>query len=355
MVFNPDNQFYLTGFKALIYSRPIIYYMDFEQTAMIVPALEETHAKEKANVEQVFVYYEHPTVQTLETNPSAIMKELLAKLPVNAIIGSDLSFIPGATLQFIQQLGFTIKDIGQDIYEMRYIKDSDEIDLLEKAGHLVNLAVSKSLSVIREGITEMEIDAAGNATLFETTATKYPDAIIDITVMSPSGMERSIMPHVFSNTRKIQSGDVIIHTRQVGLNGYRAELERTVIVGRPTVVQKKAFQSAIEAQQRAIEFIKPGVKLSDVDKMARAVFERDGFGKYAIHRTGHGLGVSAHEEPFLRYDHHDIIKEGMVFSIEPGIYIPGVGGFRHSDTVIITADGCSLLTEYPRNLESLLF
>lgn len=354
LVFNPDHQFYLTGFKALIYSRPIIYYMDFEQTAMIVPALEETHAKEKANVEQVFVYYEHPTVQTLETNPAEMMKELLAKLPENVSIGSDLSFIPGATLQFIQQLGFTVKDIGQDIYEMRYIKDSDEMDLLEKAGHLVNLAVSKSLSVIREGITEMEIDAAGNAALFEATATKYPDATIDITFMSPSGMERSIMPHVFSNTRKIQSGDVIIHTRQVGLNGYRAELERTLIVGRPTDIQKKAFKSAIEAQQRALEFIKPGVKLSDVDKVARAVFEREGFERYAIHRTGHGLGVSAHEEPFLRYDHHDIVQEGMVFSIEPGIYIPGVGGFRHSDTVLITADGCRLLTEYPRSLNSLL-
>ena len=102
-------------------------------------------------------------------------------------------------------------------------------------------------------------------------ATQHPDAVIDVVVMSPSGLKRSIMPHVFSNTRRIAAGDVIIHSRQVGLNGYRAELERTVIVGKPNLEQKRAFQAAIDAQQRAIDFIKPGVKLSEVDGAARRI------------------------------------------------------------------------------------
>jgi Xaa-Pro dipeptidase len=329
--------------------------MDLEKTAIIVPGLEEIHAKDKADVQNILVYYEHPMKQQSETTHTSILKNVLQNLPKNAVIGVDLAFIPGETLNFIQQLGYKVADIGQTIYEMRYIKDSHEIDLLEKAGRLVNLAVSKSLNTIREGMTEIEIDAAGNAALFEATATDYPDATLDIIVMTPSGIQRSVMPHVFSNTRIIQSGDVIIHSRQVGLNGYRAELERTVMVGKPTEVQYKAFQSAIEAQQRAIEFIKPGVKMSDVDKIARDVFVRDGFERYAIHRTGHGIGVSAHEKPFLRYDHHELIEEGMAFSIEPGIYIPGVGGFRHSDTVLITSDGCRLITDYPSDIDSLLY
>ncbi|MCS0823888.1 Xaa-Pro peptidase family protein [Cytobacillus pseudoceanisediminis] len=353
-VFNPDHQFYLTNFKALIYSRPIIFHLQ-EKTAMIVPGLEETHALEHSHADDVLVYYEHPDAGRDETSHMEHISALVKQSPKSLKIGVDLAFIPGEVLLYLQELGYQVVDIGQFIYQMRFIKDEDEIHMLEQAGQLVNLAVSKSLAQIQAGTTEMEIDAAGNAALFEATSAQYPDSVIDVVVMSPSGLKRSIMPHVFSNTRKIEAGDVIIHSRQVGLNGYRAELERTVIVGKPTSQQEKAFQAAIEAQQRAIDFIKPGVKFSEVDGVAREVFEKAGLEKYAIHRTGHGIGVSAHEQPFLRYDHHDVVEEGMAFSIEPGIYIPGVGGFRHSDTVLITPDGCRLITEYPRDMESLLF
>ncbi|MBT2682229.1 aminopeptidase P family protein [Bacillus sp. ISL-37] len=353
-IFNADHQFYITGFKALIYSRPIVFHLQ-EKSTMIVPGLEETHAKEHAKVDEVLVYFEHPNANGTETTHNEHIRTLLNQCPDNSKIGVDLSNIPGDILLNLKELGYQVVDIGQFITKMRFVKDHQEIYMLEQAGQLVNLAVKKSLEQVREGVTEMEIDAAGNAALFEATATKHPESVIDIVVMSPSGLKRSVMPHVFSNTRKIESGDVIIHSRQVGLNGYRAELERTVIVGKPTNEQKKAFQAAIEAQQRAIEFIKPGVKLSEVDLVARQVFEQACLEKYAIHRTGHGIGVSAHEQPFLRFDHHDVIEEGMVFSIEPGIYIPGVGGFRHSDTVIITSDGCRLITEHPYDMESLLF
>lgn len=353
-VFHPDHQFYVTGFKALIYSRPIVFHLH-EKTAMIVPGLEETHANEHAKVDDVLFYYEHPNAAKTETTHMQYIKQLLEKCPASSKVGVDLSFIPGEILQLIQELGYQAVDIGQYIYKMRFVKDEEEIHMLEQAGKLVNLAVSRSLEKICIGTTEMEIDAAGNAALFEATATQHPDAVIDVVVMSPSGLKRSIMPHVFSNTRRIKAGDVIIHSRQVGLNGYRAELERTVIVGNPTPEQKIAFQAAIDAQQRAIDFIKPGVKLSEVDGAARQVFEKAGLEQYAIHRTGHGIGVSAHEQPFLRYDHHDVVEEGMAFSIEPGIYIPGVGGFRHSDTVLITTDGCRLITDYPSDMESLLY
>lgn len=354
-VFNPDHQFYLTGFKALIYSRPIIFHLQHGKSSMIVPGLEETHAKESGSIDDVLVYYEHPNAERVEKTHAEYIQVLAKQSPDGAKIGVDLSFIPGEILLSLQELGYQVVDIGAVIYKMRFVKDAEEIHMLEQAGQLVNLAVSKSLTRIGIGVTEMEIDAAGNTAVFEAASTQYPDAVLDLVVMSPSGLTRSIMPHVFSNTRKIEAGDVIIHSRQVGLNGYRAELERTVIVGKPTAEQQRAFEAAMEAQQRAIDFIKPGVKLSEVDKAARQVFEKAGLEKFAIHRTGHGIGVSAHEQPFLRYDHHEIVEEGMAFSIEPGIYIPGVGGFRHSDTVLITSDGCRLITEYPHDMESLLY
>jgi len=354
-ILNPDHQFYLTGFKALTYSRPIILNISLHQSSLVVPGLEEIHAKDVAEIDNIHVYYEHPIEKVSKKDHMEYIKEFLKGCSSGAKIGVDLNHTPGNIIDLIQQNGFTFTDVGGFIEQMRYVKEDEEIQLLQKAGELVNLAVEKSLESIKIGTTEMEIDAVGNSAIFKETAKNYPDATLDLFVMSPSGVKRSTMPHVFSNTRKIKSGDVIIHSRQVGLYGYRAELERTVIVGTPTSEQLKAFELAVEAQRRAIDFIKPGVKASDVDRIAREVFVKAGLDKYAVHRTGHGIGISAHEKPFLRFDNHElIIEEGMAFCIEPGIYIPNVGGFRHSDTVIVTSDGCKLITEYPYDVNDLL-
>lgn len=354
-VFNPDHQFYLSGFKAFTYSRPIILCFDKVNSTYIIPGLEKSHAEHSAHVDNLLVYYEHPKASTSHEDYFDLFLKLLPKPGTGAKIGVDLTSTPGHIYKLLRDSKFEIVDIGPSIEKMRYIKDQEEINWLIKAGELVNLAVSESIKAIEEGISEMEVDAAGNMALFAETALKYPEATLDLNVMTPSGVKRTNMPHVFSNTRKIQSGDVIIHTRQVGLNGYRAELERTVVVGKPTEMQRKAFELAVEAQRRAIDYIKPGVKASEVDLIAREVFEKNGLGKYAIHRVGHGIGVSAHETPYLRFDNDElIIEEGMVFSIEPGIYIPEVGGFRHSDTVVITADGCQLITDYPYEVDQLI-
>src|SRR5699024_393751 len=354
-VFNPDHQFYLSGFKAFTYSRPIVLSIDLEQSTLVLPGLEEVHAKDAATVDNILVYYEHPMDHPVKKDHMEWIEDILQKYPSGATIGVDVTSIPGNIIQVLQKRGFNVTDIGEVIERMRYVKDASEIEWLEKAGELVNLAVSKSIEAIKIGTTEMEIDADCNTALFAETARKYPNATLDLNVMSPSGVKRSVMPHMFSNTREIKPGDVIIHTRQVGLNGYRAELERTVIVGEPTDEQKRAFEVAVEAQRRTIDFIKPGVKASEVDLKAREIIDQAGLGQYAIHRIGHGIGLSAHEKPFLRYDNEDlIIEEGMVFSIEPGIYIPNVGGFRHSDTVIITSDGCRLITEYPYEVNDLI-
>lgn len=126
-------------------------------------------------------------------------------------------------------------------------------------------------------------------------------------------------------------------------------------VGQPTEQQKTAFQAALEAQLTALEVIKAGISAKEVDNAARKVFQEAGLEEYSIHRTGHGIGIGLHEEPSLRFDNDLILQEGMVFTIEPGIYIPGVGGFRHSDTVILTDKGTELITEYPREMRDLIF
>jgi Xaa-Pro dipeptidase len=283
------------------------------------------------------------------------INKLISKFPKGTTIGVELDVVSARLFNHLKDLGYQLVDIGKKIAEMRYIKDENEIEMLMKSAELVNLALSESLKNARVGISEIELDEYGNKVLLETVSKNYPNSTIDYFVMSPSGVERTVMPHVFSNTRKLQQGDIIIHSRQVGLNGYRVENERTFFIGEPTKEQKHAFSIIYEAQKAAREAIRPGITAKEVDMVARKIIQDAGYGEYFIHRTGHGIGISAHEEPSLRFDSDIVLQEGMVFSIEPAIFIPGVGGFRHSDTVILTKNGSKLITDYPRELEKLIF
>lgn len=353
LIVDPDNQFYVSGFKAVIYSRPILLVVDDKRTSMVVPALEEAHAKGEDAADELLVYYEHPEMASHGRSHLEHLDRLFGSLPSGATVGVEMDRCPASLAAHVRGMGFEIEDVGRKLVEMRYVKDAAEIEQMAEAGRLVNLAVRESLAACRPGVTELEIDAKGNAALFEETARSHPGVTLDAMGMSPSGPERSAWPHVFSNARKIESGDVIIHSRQVALGGYRAELERTVIVGEPSDDQVRAFEAARESHQVAMDFIRPGVTAAEVDRVSRDVFREAGFAEYAVHRVGHGLGISAHEEPYLRFDNDLVLEEGMVYTVEPGIYLPGLGGFRHSDTVVLTAQGNRAITEYPRDLASL--
>ncbi|WP_088032123.1 M24 family metallopeptidase [Evansella clarkii] len=353
VVTNPDHQFYLTGFKALIYSRPIILVVGLKASHLVIPGLEEVHAKEEAVVDHLHVYFEDGRNTDEYTDYLKPLETILSKNE-GGKIGADFASTPVALERAVRNFGSDVTDVGAEIVRMRYIKENEEIDKIREVSGWINLAVGESLKAARAGVTELEIDDAGNSVLYREVPKKHPEATLQLMGMSPSGPLRSVMPHVFSNSRQLKDGDVMIHTRQVSLNGYRTELERTVFIGEPTYEQKRAFQSMLDAQNAAIEALKPGVKASEVDNAARSVFRKDGYEKYAVHRAGHGIGISPHEEPYIRFDNNLVIEEGMVFTIEPGIYIPEIGGFRHSDTLVVTAEGYEFLTDYPRDLESMI-
>jgi Xaa-Pro dipeptidase len=355
IVMHPENQYYLSGFKAILYSRPIVFVIEGTKTDLIIPALEEEHAAHEANVDETFVYYEHPEMAHEGISYIQALDKVLSKYGEGKTVGLEFNVASLYLSTHLRTAGFRLADIGQKIAEMRYIKDENEIKMLEMSGEMVNLALKASLENARAGISELELDQFGNKALLEEVARKYPDSTVDYFVMSPSGVERTIMPHVYSNTRKLKQGDVIIHSRQVGLNGYRAENERTFFIGEPTKEQERLFNIAYQAQKAAVEAIRPGMTAAEVDRIARGIIQDAGYGEYFIHRTGHGIGIGTHEEPSLRFDSGIVLQEGMAFSIEPAIFVPGIGGFRHSDTVILTKDGARLITEYPRELKDLIF
>ena len=352
LIVDPLNQYYLTGFYAIIYSRPIMTVITEESVEIIIPALEEEHAREEASVDKIHVYYEHPLEENFPKDPIKILADIMEKYNIRSL-GIEKGKIPYSLAEGLSRR-LSVKDVGEKIAEMRLIKDKNEIKLIKEAAELADIGVKESITNTKPGMTELEIDAVGNKAILEAAASKYPRVRVDLFVMSPSGPERTAMPHVFSISRKVKEGDVIIHSRQVALLGYRAESERTYFVRRVSKDYAEMFEVMLEAQRKAIESIRPGVTCSQVDHAARSVIEEAGYGKYFIHRTGHGLGLSSHEGPYLRFDSDQKLLPGMVISVEPGFYIPKVGGFRHSDTVVVTEDGKEVLTNVPRDIDSLV-
>lgn len=354
-VSNFEDMYYLTGYKTIIYSRPIVLAVTETESFVIVPGLEEDQAKLTADVTEVYTYYEHPEKADLGASHLYFIDQILAKVPAGSTVGVQYGAMALAMARYIEDKGYTLADVGETIKRMRYIKSEEEIEMMVEAGKLVSEAMRVSLANVHAGVTEMEMDAFGNNYLMDEVPKRYPGATLDIFVMSPGGTERTNMPHVFSNTRPYDENEIILHSRQVGLNGYRAEIERTLFIGEPSKERAEVYQVMVEAQAAILAAIRPGLTAGEADALGRSVIQEAGLGQYSNHRAGHGIGLGLHEEPYLRYDSDLVLEEGMAFSVEPGIYVPHLGGFRFSDTVILTKDGSRKITDGVATMEELTF
>ena len=156
-----------------------------------------------------------------------------------------------------------------------------------------------------------------------------------------------------ANNIVFAAGDVLVTGATAPVWGYLSELERTMVIGEPTDEQQQMFEHMVALQDLALEAIRPGARCSDVDIVVRAYYDEHGFWDNWKHHVGHAIGLRYHEGPFLDIGDDTEIVPGMVFTVEPGLYAAGLGGFRHSDTVVVTGDGIERLTYYPRDLESL--
>lgn len=346
---SPANQTYLAGFRALLYSRPILLFLTTETTELVVPGLEEAHAREEASFDALHVYYEHPD----GAGPDSALDwldELLRRQPSGATVGIEATTCPVAVAQRVVASGRPVRDLDDLLVSMREVKDDVELGLIRVAARVVEAGVAAAMEACQEGATEIEVDGAGTTAVLSALSRMDAAVTLEELMMTPSGTARSVLPHVFSTTRRLRRGDGLIHTRQVGLAGYRAELERTAFIGSPSASQRRAFDAMRRAQAAAIATVRAGARCSDIDRAARGVFVDAGLGGYAIHRTGHGIGLSPHEPPYLRYDNPQPLRERAVITIEPGIYVPGLGGFRHSDTLLVLDGGAEVLTEHATDL-----
>ncbi len=162
------------------------------------------------------------------------------------------------------------------------------------------------------------------------------------------------LPHGLSSAAGLRRGDVLVTGAGADVGGYNSELERTMIAGEPNAEFVKHFDLMLQLQQTAFDALRPGRTLAEVETEVSAAFKELGLAALQRHHTGHSIGLEGHEAPFIDKGDPTVIEENMVFTIEPGLYVPGLAGFRHSDTIVIRADGCERLTYYARDLDSLI-
>lgn len=353
VVMSPANIAYLSGFQALIYSRPIYLVVDATRTELIVPGLEEEHATHAQGIDAVHVYYEHPEKGTRGENAPDTLAARLQAIGATRI-GLEYGSAPIALREHLETRGLTTGNLSPAIIKMRLLKDDGEIALMRLAAALARIGVMATLDAAAPGQSQLAIESLGTNAILEAAPELTPDATINLLQFTTSGPETSL-PHLITTTRRLNRPDLAIHSRQVSVDGERAELERTFALGSMDPQTRRVFDVAEEAQLAAIDACRPGMPMRDVDTAARRIIQSAGYGDYSIHRTGHGLGIEAHEAPYIRWDVDDPLETGMVVSIEPGIYLPGLCGARHSDTVVITASGHETIADAPRGAANLIF
>lgn len=357
LIWLPAHQHYLSGFLAHIYSRPILTFVTPSSSTLVVPGLEEKHARSKAVVDQVVAYQELPGATRAsggaQAGAAAMLEDLLAGLPRGAAVGIEASILPWQWAQTIAARGLRLGDVDPLIYGMREIKDEEEQRLMRIAGKLASIAARDTVAAFRPGITEPLAELEGNRSALLAAAEELPDATIDLVkILTASGVEKAALPHAVTSNRTITNPDLGIHRRLIRVDGYTAECERTFFVGTPSAELTRMFQVMCEAQQAAIEALRAGVLAREVDRAARDVISRAGYGPYFVHRTGHSIGMEPHEMPDMRHDSDRTLESGMAVTVEPGIYVPGAGGVRHSDTFILTPTGAECITFGAKQLES---
>jgi len=249
--------------------------------------------------------------------------------------------------------GVVLADAGRILREMRLVKFDEERALIRQGAELSDWGQARYREHLAPGRSLAEIDTLVLHEMSEEAVRRFPDYKVELRVFGLTG-PNSACPHGISGDYRqtVERGQGVVNIIIPRLNGYVCENERTFFVGPPGREQAAAFEAAVEAQEAAAGAFVEGATAADVDAAAQQVFERRGYGDRVIHRTGHGIGLAGHEYPDDIAFNYRALGENQVWSCEPGVYLYGVGGFRHDDTIIVKGGRPEITTKYPRDLES---
>ncbi len=239
-------------------------------------------------------------------------------------------------------------DASEALASLRLRKDESEVAAMRKAVQVAQQSLEALLPTVRVGVTERELAAALTAELLR----RGSDPELPFAPIVCAG-PNSANPHATPSDRKLKSGDLLLVDWGATVDGYISDLTRTFAVGQVEAEWKKIAGIVLQANEAGRAAGRPGVPCASVDKAARAVIEHAGYGQYFTHRTGHGIGMEGHEEPYMRGDNMHMLYPGMAYTVEPGIYLEGRGGVRIEDNVVVTKTGVEVLSDMPRELRQL--
>jgi Xaa-Pro dipeptidase len=353
---------YFTNFWFLATERPVVLAIDAAgELAIFVPEFEVERTRAEASFDRIESYPEYPGLR----HPMEILARVLADLGIRDEIAADQDGYPGIlgyrgpTLS--EATGARVEPVA-DVVECLMVRKSEvEVALIRESGRWCSYAHRVLQDASRVGVTEADasLRATREATLamLEALGPEYSGQLASSDGASAGYRgqigARSAWAHAVAHDIVFQPGDVLVTETAAPVWGYNAELERAMVVGEPTEEMRRLFEHMRAAQQVAFDRLRPGVTCAVVDNAVLAYFEAEGLLANWRQHTGHGIGLGNHEAPFLDVGDFTPIEPGMVFTIEPGLYSDTVGGFRHSDTIVVTGDGIEILTDYPRDLESL--
>ena len=231
---------------------------------------------------------------------------------------------------------------------MRMIKDDYEVSQIQQAAAIADSALAQVLGLLKPGIREHEF-----ATELEYQLKKRGADELSFATIVGFGA-RSALPHALPGDKRLQKGDLVLVDFGAAVNGYRSDMTRSYVAGKPDVMQQALYQTVRQAQQAALARLKAGVTASSLFQVSDQLLQQSEFGRFAGPGLGHGVGLQLHEQPFLSPNCHTPLQSGMVVTIEPGLYLPNYGGVRLEDDVLVTERGYSLLTQAPSHFELVL-
>lgn len=328
-VTKPVSIAYLTGFRADPHERLMALAVKLTEATLVVPALEEQKAASVVKGGKVVAWRDGEDGYTLVAEALRGSREVAVEKDHLTLLAAEM---------LTDRIGAaTLVDVGPEVKRLRLVKSEPEIDKLQRAAAITDAAGEQIFSRMRAGQTEIAIAETiagliaelGGQLSFETLVQSGPN---------------SAMPHAKPSTRRLQSGDFVLLDFGAQFDGYKADTTRMGVVGEPSSRHSEIHQLVLDAHDAAIEAVRPGITTGEVDAAARRVIDAAGHGDRFFHRVGHGLGLEGHEDPSLDPGSTTVLAPGMAFTVEPGVYIPGWGGVRIEDDLVVVENGCQALT-----------
>jgi len=345
------NMFYLTGLEMHLSERPaMLFFPSQGEPFAFCPAFEAERITTGAGIARVFSWGE-------EEGPMPALKRAISRSGIGqGVLGVEYlgmrvlerellakAIVESPAARSAIEAKLRYEDTGPILADLRMTKDTHELALMEQAAKFADAGVKAAHEMIKPGVTEREV-----AAYIETEVQKL-GAQPPFHIAVASG-PRSAIPHAGTTDRELQDGELVWVDFVCQHQGYLGDITRTYPVGHVTGELLKIFRICLVAQELARTQASPGMTGAQVDSIARSYITEHGYGEFFTHRTGHGLGLEVHEEPYIVGSNHRPLEVGQTFTIEPGIYIPEIGGVRIEDDVVMETEGLRSLTTYPRNL-----